>query len=67
MPHDPEEVIAFAMREYARQTEELAQLRIENNQLRNLLVTMLRTVKEVELNLQLALDKDLTRTEDRTI
>lgn len=38
--------------------EELAALRNENDQLRTLLVEALRAMKEVELTLQGALDKD---------
>jgi hemerythrin-like domain-containing protein len=62
MPPDEDEL------DYIRngQTREIARLRVENNQLRNLLVTLLRVMKEVENNLQIALDKDLTKTDDRT-
>ena len=38
--------------------EELVALRSENAQLRTLLVEALRAMKEVELTLQAALDKD---------
>jgi hypothetical protein len=38
--------------------EELAALRNENDQLRTLLLEVLRAMKEVELTLQGALDKD---------
>ena len=38
--------------------EELEELRLENDQLRTLLIEALRAMKEVELTLQSALDKD---------
>ena len=38
--------------------EELVALRSENDQLRTLLVEALRAMKEVELTLQAALDRD---------
>ena len=51
MPHDPEDVIAFAMREHERLCK-------ENDELRTLLIEALRAMKEVELTLQSALDRD---------
>ena len=50
MPHDS--------REPALQAEEIRRLNRENAQLRTLLLELLRVVKEVEKNLQTALDKD---------
>jgi hypothetical protein len=44
MQHDPEDVIA--------------RLAAENEQLKTLLVEVLRTIKEIELSLSRALDKD---------
>jgi hypothetical protein len=38
--------------------EELEELRLENDQLRALLIEALRAMKEVELTLQGALDRD---------
>ncbi len=58
MPHDPEEVIAFVMREHAKQAEEIRRLNRENAQLRALFLELMRVAKEVEENLQNALDKD---------
>jgi hypothetical protein len=51
MLHDPEEVIA-------RQEEEIAQLRKEVASMKNLLIEVLRAVKEVEFSLTMALDRD---------
>ena len=63
MPHDPEEVIAFAKSlvdhvVHANQVEEIAQLRDENAQLRTMIATMLRALKQVEICLQMALDRE---------
>jgi hypothetical protein len=51
MPHDPVDTLAIAL-------HELAQLRQENVALRTMLIEIMRTIKEVELSLTKALDKD---------
>ena len=51
MPHERDDVIAFVM-------EEIAQLRDENAQLRTMIATMLRALKQVEICLQVALDRE---------
>jgi hypothetical protein len=58
MPHDPEEVIAFAMREHAQQAEQIAQLKKENAQLRGLLSAAKKQVEEILQELETALDED---------
>ena len=51
MPHDQTAAIQALIIDRDR-------LRADNAQLRNLIVTLMRAIKEVELTLQKALDKD---------
>ena len=53
-PRDDEEAVAF----HSAAIREATRLRNENDQLRTLLIEALRAMKEVELTLQGALDKD---------
>ena len=53
-PHDDEEAVAF----HSAAIREATRLRNENDQLRALLIETLRAMKEVELTLQGALDRD---------
>ncbi len=53
-PHDDEELVAF----HSAAIRENARLQTENEQMRTLLVDVLRAMKEVEFTLRKALDKD---------
>jgi predicted RNase H-like nuclease (RuvC/YqgF family) len=59
MPHDPEDVIRFAMKEHASQAEKIERLTVENRKLRAVIEHMSGEIRKIAEELKKAIDRNI--------